>query len=99
MDEKLMTLSEIAESMHVSRTVALSMLERSGLEPILINRGVQRQHRRWLKSAIFELFRSLHRQAQGKTRKRSKNAKYAEISVSQLSADDLHRLTQTATMQ
>ena len=92
--QEMLTLSEVAEILACCKTTAERWLLRNNVPALHVGVGNARQHRRWLKKAVFSAISACADTSVREERKRVKNRKFEQVCVADLSADDLFTLTQ-----
>lgn len=97
MSEKFLRTEEAAALLGASEKVAMGIMMKNGLQPVSLGRGRGRGNR-WLQSAVYELMRNLHENAQKVEKKREKLPKYTS-SIATMSGSDLYALTHRTVVQ
>lgn len=92
--QEMLTLSEVAEILACCKTTAERWLLRNNVPALHVGVGNARQHRRWLKKAVFSAISASADTSLEKREKRVKNRKFEGFCAAELSAEDLYTLTQ-----
>ena len=93
--EKLLTLSQVAELLAVSKPTARRFLRENGVEALCVGGG-KRHHCRYRKNAIFG---AIERGMSKATAPRRKSQKIENLAVSCMGIDELYALTKASALQ
>lgn len=100
MAERFLRRTDIAAMLGTSPGVAASILEQAGVHPIDFGVGRSRG-RRWLESAVRQVMRDMHEDAQpkaGKTRQ-ARPSGTPSVRLASMSINDIYQLTQAQGVQ